>query len=414
MDPTCEMTMLILSLFFILSLELDEEYQLQAPFLRTGIGEIGNWSLRGQAISQKKIIHLTSHALNITGGLCSRIPVNSNNWIAELELTSYLDTIVIAFSRYVCPDISRYFSGFNMSFVPQKNGKIKASLTGESLLFINTVEIEPFKVDARTRIKMIKSDKIFTVLLSEPGSSDPRQLFNITLPPMYDDGYFSVHAFSPDYDDSCFTDVHSFTYVALSERRELKKGISDINRKYMDTSKDARMMYKMQRRAKMLTVSEYIQEQMETNDILNGEINDFTDVFREIDESILRANDCISKADLDKMIETTIRPALDKAAARFERIGQALFHSKNDMISIIQFVENSLKDLQSEVRAESEVIEQEAQKMLAQMLLPSNEIKSETIESGHSILFYICIVEFILYIVFFIYQHRKMQRRKYY
>ena len=277
--------------------------------------------------------------------------------------------------------------------------------------------INNFDFSQKHLISIYKREHNF--ILTIP-NTDMEQI-NISLPRLYEYCYFSVFSFSPSIcdDGQCNTNVYKFDYIPLSPVKESDKNLSIKNRKALKSSQDKRQIMKMNRRAQMEKVAEYIDQSMSMSDTLTDDKKvKLSDAMIEINEARKRAESRISASDLNYLLETKVQPVLDKAAARYEKVSLALFQTKNEMITLWKHAANQLKDMRSEINVECSVIEDEARKLMLHL----QENKDYNIERSDQLkrsnfthfLHIICIIEFICYVIFFISQHRRMSRKKRY
>ena len=139
--------------------KMDSSYSLLPPMAHTDIGEIGNWSIREQAVSQKRILHLTSGLDGNIGGICNRVPTVHKEWVSDLEISIKQDTFLFLFSKYVCPDFAKFFSGINISFTPLDQKHLQVQIKGEQIFGQNKNIMLYQPSPAKTHIKITKTPK---------------------------------------------------------------------------------------------------------------------------------------------------------------------------------------------------------------------------------------------------------------
>lgn len=391
---------------------IESSYQLLPPFSKTVPREIGEWTLRGQGVAQKRIIHLTSGIANISGGVCCRIPTDAVEFESNIDISQKFDTFVLTLSRNTCPDISSYFNGLNISFTPSLDNKELKIVAKGSEVFPVQERLIKFNFSQKYTINIQKTQS--KIEISIKGHENSKISLDITR--MYDSVYFSLFAFSPSVcKEECITNIHGLTYFPKSEKISIDPNISKKNRKALKSTADARQLMKMERRAKMLTVSQYIEEAMSSNDVLNGDSADAAAAMKEIKEMIGRAESRISASDLNYILDTKVKPELEKAYARFEKIALALFQTRSETTSLWRNAENSLKTMRSEINVECKVIEEEAKKIMLRIQNGKEfNLDPKTPEAKVSILFIICGVEFVAYLCFFVKQHMRLSMKKRY
>ena len=132
---------------------------------------------------------------------------------------------------------------------------------------------------------------------------------------------------------------------------------------------------------------------------------------------------------LTYFIDNKMMPVIDKAAARFERVADALWQMKVDMLSLWDDSTNALRSMNSEIQNDCKKLKLEVLGAAQQMQLNyanigDGNLQSEVISSIEShessmaskiekLLFLICIVEFVGYLTFFINYHRRTIKKHY-
>lgn len=390
---------------------LDNSYSLNPPFQQTEIGEIGNWSLVGTSVSRKRMLYLTSGLNNTSGGICSRVPTLTENWLLDTELQTSDDTVVFAFSRNVCPQLEKKtWSGVNISFEPGDHN-MSVRIRGDGVFGAKGCAIE----GKFSRIRIKKEQTNFTVTVLMPDMTE-KTCFNQQTGDLNTYGYLSLWAISGKSCKKCSTEIKGINFFALSpDTNIIDAKLSAKNRKQISDSKGDRQFQKMVRRAKMLTVAKYVEE-MRTNDDLEQSPNvELKDALIEAREMIHRAQDCISAENLSIFIKTKMIPTIDKAAARFERVTDALWHMKNEMINLWDDAQNQLKVMNGDVKASCVLIEHEVLEAAQQIqgkVKPINQMPKTASGLLDRVLFVTCIAEFACYVTFFVRYHRKNLRRK--
>ncbi|KAK8888817.1 hypothetical protein M9Y10_033557 [Tritrichomonas musculus] len=424
---------------------IDKTYSLIPPFLHSSVGEIGNWSIRGQAVSQKKMIHLTSTIGNKNGGLCQLTQTNANDWESEIEMSFIGDTFIFTFGPQLCPNISaRFFNGLNLSFTPSdKNpNTVNVRLSGPEIFPSTTCSFQYNYHPNKIKIRISKEDYNIS-LYTTIDSGETKKCLSHKIGSIYTKGYFSLFAFSPNAEkcnNSCITNIYSETFFPVSEiKYQQDFSIIERNRKYLDENKKERQLLKMIRRARMMTVSKYLDDIQNHNGVLDGNtfhdndnfksehiqynIDDkFSDSLLETKEMVIRARDAISAENLTNFINNKMMPTVDRAAARFERVSDALWNMKSEMLSLWEDVSKELKTMNFDIRNDCELVQNEVvgvAKTLKQHLLSIDNETTEfpkNINTDNSaiiekILFIICIFEFIAYVIFFIRYHNQVIRK---
>ena len=335
----------------------DPIHSLVPPFVRTDVGEIGNWSLVGAAVARKAKVFLTPELSFVSGGVCSRVPTLSKDWVSDVSLRSRGERVLFLFSRTVCPHHEATFlSGFNVSFVNDlATNRTGIKIQGEGVFGPQSCEVTEDSEEWRIRIE--KKGPNVTVVT---GSSLERPCFTQKVEGT-EFGYISIWADSGNC-NQCVTEIRAINHFSLSpEVNHVESDIGDKNRKKINQDKEKRSMLKMKRRAQMMTVAKYISDQRKHEDVLGGVAEtDFRDAFREANELISRAQGCISVTNLSAFITRKVMPVIDKAAARFERVSDSLWHMRSEVTSLWDGLRQDLKGLSDELKVAQAQVEQDA------------------------------------------------------
>jgi hypothetical protein len=90
-------------------------FSLVDPHKLTDVGEIGNWTIRGSAVSMRHFIRLTSADSNRSGAICTRVPTDFRDWRVELELNAFRGKgFYFSFSSDQCPNPETSSNGFSV------------------------------------------------------------------------------------------------------------------------------------------------------------------------------------------------------------------------------------------------------------------------------------------------------------
>ncbi|OHS99780.1 hypothetical protein TRFO_33699 [Tritrichomonas foetus] len=366
----------------------------------------------------------------MNGGVCQLVPTNSNDWAAELEMAFHGDTIVFTYGKQLCPNVtSRFFNAFNLSFTPITDRKqVRVHLSGPEVFPFADCNFDYNFYPEKVRIRIEKQNKNLTVsTITNTGME--KKCFTQKLSDFYNFGYLSLFSFTPENCEHCITNLLSLSFFPLSKNIEkIDLSIIERNRKYLEESKAARQMIKMMRRSKMLTISKYMDEisnydghipenENSNNNDKKLNNNDFSDSLLETKELILRAKESISAENLSFFINYKMMPVIDKAAARFERVSDALWQMKTEMLDLWEDSSKALKNMNFDIRSDCEKLKMEVFGAAKQMKYFLNEVKhddddeAEKLDKGMSaliqkLLFFICAIEFIAYVLFFIRYHR--------
>jgi hypothetical protein len=241
---------------------LEPEYSIFAPFNRTNISEIGNWSLRGSAVSWKNVIRLTSDSLKSEwGALCHRAPTAFVDWSIDIELSSRGQgdggaSLTFLFSDAVCPQYPEKFNGFQVTIKTAETDD-----SGGSPIYFSEGTFRGANEYARIklrnqkdpiRVKIIRSEGQVIVEYTTFMRFDPLFTVNLTTK-IPDFGYFTISG-ATDTDRSDNTDVYSIRTRAQTDVRtdHISDKILSNNRKIIESDALKRREAKKARREALL------------------------------------------------------------------------------------------------------------------------------------------------------------------
>lgn len=400
--------------------EMDHRFNLIPPFIHTDIGEIGNWTIREQAVSQKRVIHLTSGIEDVIGGVCQRIPTIHSSWVTDLEISLNQDSFIFSFSKYVCPNIFDQFDGINISFIPENNSSLLVRISEGGFIgsFEGRMQFSPFP--NKTHIKITKNKNFIKI---ETGRSiKPVVQYDFKNRDfMY--GYISLFAISPIPCNNCITNLHSLLFFNQSDSISFPNNISLINRKYLSSTSKSRQELKKKRRNKMITVSNYINQSRINEDILFANENQrppFHDSLKEIKEMTNRAQDCMSAKRLTQFIDQTMMPTIEKAAKRYENVASALWQMKSEMNNLWDNTKKELRKMNNEVKSESFELKNDAEMQFGKIAQILNGMSKEpsfksNLAKSHveHFMAMFCLVEFLCFGYFLSRDILKYRHHKY-
>jgi hypothetical protein len=166
----------------------------------------------------------------------------------------------------------------------------------------------------------------------------------------------------------------------------------------------------------MLTVSRYLKESADSDDILSGDSTRLKDAFNETTEMVVRARHGITAENLSVFIHTRLLPVLSKAEARYSRVADALWSMKSEMNAVWEDVQRELRVMNAEIKqscielqTEAALAAREVQGSLLPQSLDIDRGKVGFFDRG---LFVIASGEFCTFVLFCIRFHRKQMRRK--
>lgn len=407
----------------------EDDYSFSPPILLTNASEIGNWTLRGNAINTKQYIRLTSEIPNQFGGVCNRIPTTFDDWIVELSLKSHHGVggsgFYFYFTKELCPTMPLLYKGFSIwinTTATDAAGRSPIYYTYANGTFVNPNTIKPsgyIKIrdnSTSTRIAITKSGTSILV------KHDFDLLFEAEFPKgIIDRGYFTLYALTNMNHGGDNQDITYFKTYNLSPKENIPNldKLSYQNMKTIATARLQRRGKKSQRRNAMITSLHYQNETKDHNEKLTSEAiktDELSDALKIISESIIRSGHHITYTELNNFISGYLRDTIEKAD---EKINLALNNYDSlrfDTSRLWDEVRSSMTELAIDSRAQMELFGKEVMKLAKDIHLEKVEpsaVINQTPEASSSkltqILFYICLVEGIAYVIFFIHRHRKTE-----
>jgi hypothetical protein len=208
------------------------------------------------------------------------------------------------------------------------------------------------------------------------------------------------------------------TFVALLENvNEVAADVSERNRKILAQSKRERRFGKMHRRAKMLTVSKYLKESVDKEDVLSVGNGELSEAFNETNEMIVRARLGMTGENLSVFIHRRLVPVLGKAEARYARVSDALWSMKSEMHAVWDDVKKDLRGMNSEIERACVALKAEAtmaaEDVRGSLLPQSLFIEHSEVGMVDRGLFVVASGEFCAFVLLCIRFHIAQARRKY-
>lgn len=400
-------------LVFRVSGRIDKSYSLLVPIVRTNISEIGNWTLRDQAIAQKTALHLTPNYNSTKGGICQLVPTLVSDWQIEIDISLRENNFTFVLSQHLCPQIQRYFTGLNLTFTPLTTDILLISLNGVEIFGENQCKL-PYNSNSTTII-VEKTQMNLAVSLST--FNNKQKCFTSSLPSVYMNPYISLFSNTPDNCSKCKADILSIRFFTTEENTfQINESLIWKNRKYLKNTVMARFMYKMKRRARMETVAKYIEESDMNLYMLDEKEVELSDSFKEVSDMINRAKECINAKNLTEFINYKLLPVVNNASLRYQNVANALWQMKNEMIGLWDKAKQDLVKMNKETQKSCDAIKNEAlqfSKQITEVLQSKNMIIQLNQPKLSKYLFIICVLEFMAYVIFFITHRKRISRRKY-
>lgn len=421
----------MLSFLFCFSFSVDLRYSIVTPIEKTNLSEVGNWSLKGKAISMKKHIRLTSAIPDQFGAVCQRVPTVYKNWVADFELRSLNgnggNLIFFYFTKELCPYMEVHYTGFAIWINASKQNS-----NGESPIYFefsndSIVDFEASKPRGYVKLHGQKTPLRLRVTRSKGKVSVENfadQLFSAEFPDsILDMGYISIEASTNNlsYDDN---DLVSFRFFQMSPEIPLNFSgdISAFNRKVLDTDLWKRRARKEVRRSVMQLTTYYSNDRKNRKDKLTGKGDGaIIDAFSLISEAEVRAKEMISKDRLIEFIAVGLTDIMLNATQTINKAYDRYDETKDYLQTMWQNLKTVLSMMIIQSKMEMERLVREAMQFAYDMKLadtpsgdkifPENDTKKQeslkNVSKHEKRLYFICLVELIAYVIFFLYKHKK-------
>jgi mannose-binding lectin 1 len=418
----------MLLLFPFLSHSLEPGYTLTPPFERTDVSEIGNWSIRGSAVSWKNAIRLTSDALRDEwGAVCQRVPTAFTEWSIDLELSARGaeqggESITFLYSDTICPQQPAEFRGFQITIETGKTDKDGFSpVTFSEGTFKGAKQRSVLRIRNLTdTVKLLITKSAKRVSVESTTFMRYKPLFSVELEKMQPDyGYLTVFAVSSaSLSDN--VNVHGIRTRAYtkSDYSHISEGLLSENRKILESDAVKRREAKLARRNAMLpTMFQYLSTMEKYGNTL-GRVAarpDMRDAFGLVQEAAKRGMEAVTidmlKVFINRYLQDTLAGAGKKVNLAMDKFDEA----KGDMTEMWLYLREQLIQLAFETKATLQEIAQ--QSVQAAKDLHIDHISSESLQTGvaqtssggggSGILVIVMGIELIAYVIFFIAKHRK-------
>jgi hypothetical protein len=317
------------------------------------------------------------------------------------------------FSHALCPNVSwSYFAGFRITFTPISDSQLLVNFTGDNIFNAKNCQI-PLDPQSPISIRISKQGTEIGVARVH----NRTQKFTcpaINVSNLIEFGYISLFAVSPSNCTDCFSEMKGLNFFPISDdNNSIDPDLPKWNRKFLEDTKHERSGRKMRRRAAMSTVSKYVSR--DDRD-LTGDKVDLSDALRETAEMVRRANGCVSAVNFSTYIYTKVIPVLTQAQARFERVADAIFGMKAEMLSMWEDAKRDLKVMNGDIRQTMMQVENEAveagKEIQSRMLPQTVAMVKPKVGWFDRTLFTVSVAEFLCFVAFFVQYHRRNLARK--
>ncbi|OHS94462.1 Legume-like lectin family protein [Tritrichomonas foetus] len=407
-------------------------YSLLPPFLITDKShlEIGNWTLRDSAINMKDFIRLTPSYQYISGGVCQRVPVYSDDWSFEANVSTSNKYGGFGFHFYFTETLCTS-DIFNVNGLAIWINTTNTTNDEEDVYFVNSkINSNENKPKQICKIKMQQKPFLFRITkrgtrITVDSSNDFENYttcFDQNIKNLITKGYFSFFGSTTEQVND--HDLHGINIKLLSKYKEPENDTSSTyNRKLLDSFYLIRKKEKGARRSKMPKSFHFINKSKEKEYLLDkNPTDDIIDSFPIISESIQRAEYSISIYKIKKVFAPRIRMQLEKSTMMVD-LAESLMPEVQDLLKDIWAeAELSLTEIAANISMEMEKIQNEATEYAKSLIRKEDDaqflmnlIKGSTEEVNDFpsfVLIIICGIELFAYIVFFVYQRKKTMNFK--
>ena len=403
------------------SCAVDNSYSLFAPFAKTNISELGNWTMRGSTVNMKTYLRLTSSSIgNEYSSVCHRVPTLFHDWAVDLELSvseGMNSALTLFFTDEVCPHSPEKFKGMQMTINNSAIGN-----DGRSPIFFSENKFERAREVARVKLansgnvvlKITRQKSTISCDIYEGGTFKP--LFQESIPRSPYFGYFTFTAETPkEYPSTC--DLISFRTTPLSkyEPPQFDENLLNLNRKIIETDALRRRQEKKERRKQeMPTMEKYVDEMNRKNKKLIDTETDRQDAFNLIWEAENRGANAATIDQLKLFIASNIVQAMSKAGNKVGLALEKFDETEADMNALWSYLRERMVQLAVDAREEMRKLEQESieaakkinleQLRVGELCLVNRAAGTSRLTKG---LIVIAVIEAVAYVTFFIVRHRK-------
>lgn len=411
--------------FFVVALSELSHYSLIPPYNLTYGCEIGNWTVSGNTIVYKDYFQLLEHVDYDVGGLCNRVPTYAEYWDMSAEFSpggTGPEGIAFFHTRELCTQNIDEYTGLAVYVNTSKmnNGTLPVYYR-----YIHNQEERSNKYKMMCRInnkghpftiRVSKHETGFRMDYITPVDDDFKPCFNVTEKDMVSEGYFSFLGYN--------TKVHVGDFDLLSVNVTLKSqyeeppndNSSDLNRKLLDESYYTRKIKKQKRRNKMKVVYKLVNQSLDRNMTLDGNLVNIREGLMAINETCQRLR---TKVSLDQ-IKMIIGPILQQRFERMLSVTQRALTIKEKMMNeIVQMWESTVvnltmfgEEIRDSMDESREYVLNYTKEFMKQkpdlnyLIMNQNSHQNDTIDTTtfERVLFLITAIEFTLYVLFVIYK----------
>ena len=412
--------------FSIFGASFIPRYSLTPVFEFTNISEIGNWTLLGNALNKKSHLQLTSEAAKEFGAVCQRVPTLFNDWMVYLELSieDYKpgDGFYFYYSDQVCQLTTEDITGFSIWI----NTSSESADGSYPIYFgaydgINITKFEYLNIGNVTFPKTTKklfllfqklSDIVKVSSCETSIAGQYKDLFIFSYPTLINRGYFSFVAKNSNTSGTSFSlhTVQTYSNEPLQEIFDPK--IESHNRKIIYSRYYERQLKKKGRRSKMPKSLFYISQLKEIQNVTGTDImlKDAIDIIIELYE---RSMNSITSGALERIIRNRLEIPLNTAQDKIEAASENLNATRESLEDLWIELNHKIKGIRSEAVISMESIKKEMMEAVKDISIGKCGLESalglepQKNEAIIEILRKIALVELVIYIIFFIYKHRK-------
>jgi hypothetical protein len=407
---------------------LEAAYSLQPPFERTDVSEIGNWSVRGSAVSWKNAVRLTSDALREEwGAVCQRAPTAFKQWSIDIELSSRGaelggEGITFLYSDSVCPQNPTQFNGFAVTVDTANTDR-----DGYSPIKFSEGSLSNGRERSRVRIRNL-TDTIKLLITKTPKHVSVEYTTFMRYIPLFsvdleheapDYGYFTIFAVaSAALSDN--VNVHGIRTRPHGEvdYSHISAELIAENRKILESDALKRREAKRARREALLpTTYQYLSLMEKSNNSLSRASTalNMRDAFCLVEEASKRGMEAVTidmlKVFINRYLQQTLAGAGSKVSLAMDRFDDA----RGEMTEMWEYLRQQLMELAVETKARlQEIADQSVHaakgmgiRPISQEAVPTLLTPMFTRGSGGGVLIAIMVVELIAYVIFFAVKHRQ-------
>ena len=439
-------------LFISFFSNLHWNYDLKKPFTTKNLTDLEyGWSIFGNAAATKQFIRLTSAITENFGGVCQQKPTLSSDWTAELEIRARDGNGGAGFWIFYS---SEFCVAKDYDIIEEKNpAEADDIILREQLpknwdgfaLWINTTNVvgkslvyllessKGQEIDYKSAISKgpfnVRGDEPLTIKLTKRGNYVQARFsrgynvynFDETFKNLPEHGYFTIMASTLEYADNNDLISFRFTENSAQTNKDLKEDTPYKNRLSLLLNKDTRRQKKQRRYTDMKTSMQYDQERKEKEHKLDGKKYNFKDAFQMAKEASLRSLQTITIESLQDFIVSEIDKEFSKTIININLQMTRFNETKQDVEEIWLDLKNKLRDLTMKSRTDMAILGKELIEMAKKTTLPSatdedlddiNAIVQRKSIFISFVLILVCVVEVILYIIWFLYKLKKTDHFK--